>query len=496
MNPARRIRLAELAAILEARVTGDGSVELSDACQDSRLVAPGSLFIARQGEHSDGAQFIPQAIERGAVALLSGAGVANHGLPTIEVADVAACIGPAAEAVHGYPSRALSLIGITGTNGKTTTAHLVHESLRALGQSSARLGTLGYADENGELPGGLTTPEADVVSRLLARARDAGARRFVMEVSSHALALGRVEALDFAVAAFSNLTQDHLDFHSSLEEYAEAKARLFLQHEPKRVVLNLDDAFGPELQRRVLQQGLAKVDAIGVSKQAEADVVMRGLQQHAHGMRLDVDVRGRRLKLSTQLVGQHNVDNWLLTLGVLLALDVDLEQLPDAVAQVSSAPGRLERCELDSDDISVLVDYAHTPDALERALQATRSLTSGRLICVFGCGGDRDPAKRAPMGEAAARYADYSIITNDNPRTEDPQRIAEAVERGVTAHTDQYEMCLDRAQAIRRAIALASPGDCVLLAGKGHEDYQIIGTQKRPFDDREQAKAALAERRG
>ncbi|MEN9579104.1 MAG: hypothetical protein RJA70_2113 [Pseudomonadota bacterium] len=505
MSSAAGLTLTELATHLgEFRpvLTGDGTIRVSDVSQDSRSVRPGTLFVARQGQNTDGARFVTDAEHNGAAALLLEESVQTpSALPSLTVRELPRAFALASEAVHHFPSQALELVGITGTNGKTTTAHLVYECLKQLQLRSAKLGTLGYEDPDGTVGSALTTPQADTLSRLLARARDTGCGHAVMEVSSHALALQRVSALRFAVGAFSNLTQDHLDFHRTLQAYGEAKAQLFFQLSPGQAVINVDDAFGRQLAERFARarpESLITVSARGESSSLGGrHLRVVGCAQSAKGTRLRVACSADVVILETELVGAHNVDNWLLCLGILTALGVNLAQLQRFAGRIPSAPGRLERCDLDSDDIAVLVDYAHTPDALARALQATRSMTTGKLWCVMGCGGDRDPDKRSLMGRAAREFADYSIVTSDNPRSEDPETIALAIEAGLSTPSGPrvYERCLDRRAAIRRAVLSAAPGDTVLIAGKGHEAYQIVGSEHRPFDDRVEARAALAHRR-
>ncbi len=497
MSAASGILLSDIARELgafDARLAGQ-DVRVSDVCQDSRQVRPGTLFVARVGERSDGRDYIPKAIAAGASAILL-----EHGsepepaleVPLLLVRDIRRALGFAAEAVHGHPSRKLALVGITGTNGKTTTASLLRQCLDALGHPTAQLGTLGF--EFGEIVrgGALTTPEADAVSRFLAEVVRLGATHAVMEVSSHALDQGRVDALSFAVAAFSNLTRDHLDYHASFEAYGDAKARLFRELRPQHSVINIDDAFGARLASELGGR------AIAVGRAHGAGVELRRCEIGPHSTCLEVMVGGSQLRLETTLVGEHNVDNWLLTLGISSALGLDLDALSAISKSVSSAPGRMERCEGQDDDITVLVDYAHTPDALERALGAARSLSDrrgARLHVVFGCGGDRDRTKRPLMGAAAGRLADTAIITNDNPRTEDPQAIADEIEAGMKGVPAAYKVCLDREQAIFVAVLGAAPNDVVLIAGKGHEDYQLVGAQRLSFDDRIVARHALAHRR-
>ena len=473
------------------RLIGDGGVRLRGVRQDSRRVEPGDLFVARSGGKLSGAEFAQAAAERGAAALIveRGAPLPAVSLPMIEVADARRSLALAAEAVYGNPSRALKVVGITGTNGKTTTSWLVERALAGVGERPARLGTVGFAFGSESEDLALTTPEADDISRYAARTRDAGGTHFVMEVSSIALSLERVRALHFKVAAFSNLTQDHLDFHGSLAEYGETKAQLFTTLQPEASVLNIDDPFGAKLAQR------AHGRVLRVSKRSGADLFPKQVTVDGQGIRGLFVTPSGEVALESRLVGEHNLENLLLALGILQALGVDLGRAARALGEAPQVPGRLERCDEPGDDVLVLVDYAHTPDALERVLVAARSLTKRRVLCVFGCGGDRDPQKRPRMGAAVGRLADHAFLTNDNPRSEEPRAIANAVEVGLREMDASYEVELDRARAIERAVARAEPGDVVLIAGKGHEPYQLIGTQSLAFDDRVEARRALALRR-
>lgn len=483
--------LARELSALGARLTGDASVVVSDVRQDSRRVAPGDLFVARGGSRFDGAAFVRDVVSRGASAVLVGTDVAlpELGVPVIRVDDVRAALGIAAEAVHGHPTRHLSVVGITGTNGKTTTAWLVEHALEGSGTATARLGTLGYSFRRDRVDESLTTPEADEVSRYAARARARGASHFVMEVSSHALVQARVDAVSFAVAAFTNLTQDHLDFHRSMEAYGEAKSRLFVDLSPGASVVHVGDPFGRELARR------ANGRVLTVGSASDADVHPLGVQVDARGIRGTVRLPSGDVALESRLVGAHNLENLLVTLGIVEALGLGGKAVAEALSAAPPVPGRLERCDGESDDVTVLVDYAHTPDALARVLRAVRGLGRGRVHCVFGCGGDRDPGKRPKMGAAVGAGADRATITNDNPRSEDPRLIAEAIEAGLEPAGIPYDVVLDRASAIERAIGAAEAGDVVLLAGKGHEPYQILGAETRAFDDRAEARRALDKRR-
>ncbi len=488
------VPVAELIRVLLAeapRLIGDSSVRLFGVHQDSRRVEPGDLFVARSGGKVSGASFAQSAVERGAAALIveRGAPLPALSVPMLEVADARRSLALAAEAVYGNPSRALPLVGITGTNGKTTTSWLVERALSAVGAKPARLGTVGFAFGGESVDSALTTPEADDISRYAARTRDAGGTHFVMEVSSIALSLDRVRALHFKVAAFSNLTQDHLDFHASFAEYGETKARLFTDHAPEVSVLNMDDSFGAKLAERAHGQVLR------VSKRPFADIFPKQVTVDARGIRGTIETPSGEVTLESRLVGEHNLENLLLALGILQGLGVDLQRAARALGDAPQVPGRLERCDEPGDDILVLVDYAHTPDALERVLVAARSMTKQRVLCVFGCGGDRDPQKRPRMGAAVGRLADYAWLTNDNPRTEEPSAIAKAVLVGLREMDAKYEVELDRARAIELAVSKAEPGDVVLIAGKGHEPYQLIGDQTLAFDDRVEARRALSARR-
>ena len=469
---------------------------------DSRAVEPGDLFVARAGAKTDGSAFITQAIARGAVALLLRAGTqAPAGIPVLEVEDVPRSLAFAADAVYGHPTAALKVVGITGTNGKTTTSQLVRACLDAQGARTGVVGTLGNRFESLDLPSAFTSPEADELARVAALMLARGATHLVMEVSSIALAAARAEAVRFAVAAFTNLTQDHLDYHGSMEAYAAAKARLFSDLGPGAAAFNVADPFGEELSRRFRATGrpLLRFSASPGASAREAEVRLLALDHRAQGLDLDVETPRGRARLRSPLLGLHNASNLLTALSIAMLLDIEPQAAADALSVSMQVPGRLERCDDRAlDDVVVLVDYAHTPDALARVLESVRSLareTGGRTLCVFGCGGDRDPGKRPQMGEAVGRGADLSIVTNDNPRSEDPAAIADAILPGLRAAGATFEVELDRARAIERAVVEARPGDVVLIAGKGHEPYQIVGAQTFAFDDREHARLALASRR-
>ena len=511
----RELPAAAGATLVAGTSTNTDAVRVRGVHHDSRRVSPGDLFVARRGASSDGVAFVPKARERGAVAIMvEGAALPDDvsgGLPQIVVADVRVALAFAAAAVYGHPAFSLDIVGITGTNGKTTTSHLVRSAIDAAEGRVATglIGTIGHSYGDYVVAAAHTTPESDEMARVLAEMRSRGATHAVMEVSSIALVLGRVEAVRFRVAAFTNLTQDHLDFHGTMEAYGEAKARLFTALGPGVAVINVDDPFGRALVPRCNAPVVRTSARVGApAADAEIAPVRASLTRRALEAVFRTPVG--EVTVSSRLIGRHNLENLAVALGIAHALELDLVGAAAGLSANTGVPGRLERCDEAADDVTVLVDYAHTPVALARALEASRSGVDegARLIVVFGCGGDRDPLKRGPMGAAAASGADLVFVTSDNPRTEAPEAIAAPVTDAVRAAgvpevgANQlgvarrgFAVMLDRAQAIRAAIAAAAPGDLVLIAGKGHEDYQIIGTEKRPFDDRAVSRAALVERR-
>ncbi len=506
--------LAELAREIpgKAVVEGEPTARVFGVQHDSRRVLPGDLFVVRKGEKHDARAFVPQAVAQGASAILAAHDLelASPGVPVLRVPDVADGLAWSAAAVYGHPAFSLDIVGITGTNGKTTTTHLVRTAIDgAFGMPlTGIVGTIGHTYAGRTIDASHTTPEADELARVLAVMRKRGATHVAMEVSSIALVLRRVAAVRFRVAAFTNLTQDHLDFHGSMDAYAAAKLSLFTQMGPGLAVVNVDDPFGPTIASAARCKVLRVRTRAGAT---DADVYPERVDTSASGMRIVARVPGApsgKVEIATRLVGAHNVENLLVAMGIVASLELDVERAAAALASEAGAPGRLERCDGPEDDIVVLVDYAHTPDALGRALDAVRGASEGkRVICVFGCGGDRDPSKRRPMGEAVSARADVAFVTSDNPRTEDPAAIAKPVEEGVALGLSKmslddvaagacgYVVEIDRRAAIEAAIATARPGDVILVAGKGHEDYQIIGTEKRSFDDRVESRRALERRR-
>jgi len=493
------VRLDELVRRLPVRssVAGDPSVRVRGVRHDSRSVLPGDLFVARKGQKVDAVRFVDDAVTRGAAAVMIAAGAAPPvaaTVPIVFVDDLAAALAHSSALVYGCPSEALDVVGITGTNGKTTTVFLVRAAVdAALGRAACGvMGTIGHSFATWQAGTEHTTPEADDLARSMAQMRGLGATHVAMEVSSHAIELGRVEAVRFRVAALTNLTQDHLDFHGSMEAYARAKGRLFADLAPASVVLNVDDPFGRELARG--KHG-RRVRVSAQTSGLGADVFPRSRRLDASGIDATVATPAGEVKIASSLVGAHNLDNLLLAVGIVHALGLDVGRAAEGLSGAPAPPGRLERCDSMGDRIAVLVDYAHTPDALARVLEAVRELAPARIWCVFGCGGDRDSTKRAAMGKVAGRLATDVIVTSDNPRTEDPGAIAAAVALGIRAVGASPTVEVDRRRAIELAVSSASDGDVVLIAGKGHEDYQQVGHVKHPFDDRVVARDALAQRR-
>ncbi len=472
------------------RIDG-GDVDVSALAYDSRRVVSGSLFAAIPGAKSDGHDFIAKAIASGATSILCEREVDTGNVTRVVASDSRRALALAAKRFYGEPSDHLTMVGVTGTNGKTTTSHLVAALLETAGMPTGVVGTLGVRLGNTTIDTGLTTPESLELQQAFGSMRDQGAKAVSMEVSSHALAQGRVEGVAYDVGVFTNLTHDHLDFHGTMENYFEAKAALFRTHLKSGgcAVINIDDRYGASLARELRDSGR---QVIGVSPfGADADIAATNVQLALTGTRFTALRSAGPLDIDSPLVGRFNVENLLLAIGVAKALGIPDATMLSAIRNRGVVPGRLERAGSGSGPV-VLVDYAHTPDALTKALATVRELTDGKLICVFGCGGDRDAKKRAPMGEAAGNGADFSIITNDNPRTEDPALIAAQIEVGMKKSGGGYLVELDRAAAIELAIGKAANEDAVLIAGKGHENYQIVGAERRAFDDREIAKKALA----
>jgi UDP-N-acetylmuramoyl-L-alanyl-D-glutamate--2,6-diaminopimelate ligase len=474
----------------------------------SREVVSGGVFFAIPGFAADGHAYIDDAGRRGALAVVAQKQV-DAKVPLLQVADSRVALALAAAAFYGHPSEALTVIGLTGTNGKTTVSYLVETILKQAGLSAGVIGTVNYRYGDQVVPAARTTPESLDLQRILAEMRQHGVSHVVMEVASHGLDLHRVDACRFDVAAFTNLTQDHLDFHGDMERYWESKKSLFTRHldqGPKaqraRAVINREDPHG----RALAEELTGRHALLTFGRTPESDIWPEVSQNDLNGLEAVLHTPRGSIAMSSPLVGAHNLENILAAAGCGIALELPLEAIRAGIAATRAVPGRLEPIP-DPDGRFVYVDYAHTPDALENVMQALNALRQRRLICVFGCGGDRDRRKRPLMGEIAARLSDLAVVTSDNPRSEDPLSIISDALEGVRRAAPQalsaqavqngfappgHIVVPDRREAITLAIRAAQPGDTVLIAGKGHETYQIIGQTTIPFDDREEARQALA----
>ena len=464
-------------------------VPVTGLAVDSRKVKPGDLFLAYPGEHADGRRFIDQAIGAGAAAVLwdSRSFLWNSAwkLPNLGVPKLRAHLGEIASDFYGHPSRHLWIAGVTGTNGKTSCAHWIAQSLSRLGRKTAVIGTIGSGFPGALEPALNTTPDAVALHARLADFRMHRAEACAMEVSSHGIEQGRVGGVEFDVALFTNLSRDHLDYHKTMEDYAAAKAKLFHWPQLKHAIVNLDDRFGQQLAGSIDR---SRVNVLGYGL-GRGEIAGHRLDLSTRGLKLEITTPWGAAELESPMIGGFNASNLLGVLGVLITSDVPLQDAVQALSRVEPVPGRLQMVREPGAPL-VVVDYAHTPDALEKVLETLRFALSneGKLHCVFGCGGDRDPGKRPLMGEVATRLADRVVITSDNPRSENPRAIIDEILAG--AHP-KYAIEEDRAAAILQAISSAAPQDVVLLAGKGHETYQEIGGRRLPFDDAEVAREIL-----
>ncbi|HSB26827.1 MAG TPA: UDP-N-acetylmuramoyl-L-alanyl-D-glutamate--2,6-diaminopimelate ligase [Pyrinomonadaceae bacterium] len=495
MSPPKLSATAQqIAEITAAKLSGDGLETITDVTHDSRRAAKGSLFAAVLGALFDGHKFVPQVMSQGAVGVISELPVPEYFEGVwLQVADIRRAMAVAAAEVQGHPSRELQLVGITGTNGKTTTAYLIASIPEEAGEPVAMTGTVEYRLGKKHLKADRTTPEAPDMQRLLREAVEIGCRTAVMECSSQAMDFHRCDELDYSVAVFTNLTRDHLDYHKTMENYWYAKQRLFdgrLGSRPRTSVINVDDPYGRELAQKLESEGLRVVRYAVTS---EAEVKASDPEFSLNGMTFRLSTPQGERYFHSPLVGPPHIYNTLAAVASGLALGYSLAVITAALEKCTGAPGRFERV-MHAGDFSVVVDYAHSDDALLNVLKTAREVVRGKIITVFGCGGDRDRTKRAPMGEAAGTLSDVVILTSDNPRTEDPEQILCDAEEGIRRTGKPYRKIADRTEAINQAILEAQSGDLVLIAGKGHEDYQIIGRESFHFDDKEVARAALAQR--
>ncbi|MEO6051140.1 MAG: UDP-N-acetylmuramoyl-L-alanyl-D-glutamate--2,6-diaminopimelate ligase [Pyrinomonadaceae bacterium] len=480
---------------LNASLLGDGAVVVSDVTHDSRQAHDGTLFVAIKGATVDGHRFVEDVMRRGAVGIVSEYDPpAGFALAWLKVKDAREALAKAASVINGNPSHDLSLVGITGTNGKTTTTYLCFALAEVAAQKPAMLTTVEYRIGDKSEEAVRTTPEASDTNRFLLEAVDAGCTMAVMEASSQAIDLHRCDWLRFKVAVFTNLTRDHLDYHETMENYYDAKKKLFdgrLGEKPGSSVINIDDEWGRKLAAELRSAGQR---VVSTSLVGDADIMASNIEVSlVRGTSFTLKIPAGRCSVTSPLVGKTHVYNMLAATATALELGYDLDSISKGLSICVGAPGRFERVPHDG-DFAVIVDYAHTDDALLNTLQTAKDLTDGRIITVFGCGGDRDRTKRQPMGEIAGKYSDLVIITSDNPRNEDPLKIIDEIETGVKKTNVEYKVISDRREAIYRAIAVAQTNDVVIIAGKGHESYQLVGGNKFHFDDREVALEALARR--
>lgn len=468
----------------------DPQVRIHGISYDSRRVAAGDLFIAIKGEKTDGALYVQDAVARGAVAVAVDRDIVlEHALPVLVVPDAQKFLAEASCALFSDPASRMQLVGITGTNGKTTTSYLVDAIFRQAGLRSCTVGTIEMRIGDQPFRSMHTTPEASDLTAFLDQALRAGCTHGALEVSSHALVLKRVYGTHFSVGVFCNLTPEHLDFHHDMESYYEAKRLLFTEEGANSIqfaVINADDTYGQRLMSEV------PITTVSYGFATNADVRVLDSRSRMEGTSLHLASPHGELHIETRLVGRPNVYNIMAAAGATLSLGISPQHIREGIESLSGVPGRLEPvcC---GQDFTVIVDYAHTPDALEKLLLTVRQLTHGRTITVFGCGGDRDRKKRTVMGAIAARLSDFVVATSDNPRSEDPLRILAEIEPGLKQGRAPYRLLPDRREAIRTALAMARTDDVVLLAGKGHENYQWIGTQSFSFDDRVVAQELIHE---
>jgi UDP-N-acetylmuramoyl-L-alanyl-D-glutamate--2,6-diaminopimelate ligase len=492
----RRARLGALLASSGIEMPPEVStLEVTSVEYDSRRVAPGALFVAVRGFVTDGHAHVPDAARRGAVAALVEERTGAEGIAEVVVPDTRTALGLVAHEFFDRPSERLKTHGVTGTNGKTTTTYLIDSILREAGATTGIIGTLGYRVGDRRSPGDRTSPESSDLARIMALMLDEGVTAVAMEVSSHALALGRVVGTKFDTATFTNLSRDHLDFHGTVAEYGAAKKRLFALLEGDAwkpgatAVVNCEDDLGKEIITSLRGSQRVRTLTYGLSK---GDVCASAVATSPTGTEARFQTPGGGFPVRLKLIAGFNVANALAATAVALSQGISPEAIQAGLANVGRIDGRLELVDA-GQAFAVVVDYAHTPDALEKVLLALRALRPGRIITVFGCGGDRDRGKRPIMGEIALRNSDIVIITSDNPRSEDPAAIISDILAGRRDEPGArpFEVVENRREAIVRAVGLAAPGDIVLIAGKGHEDYQIIGAEKSHFDDREEARAAI-----
>ena len=482
------MKLKELLADIKVlKATADMDLEIADVAYDSRKVQPGGMFVAVTGFATDGNRFIPMAMEKGAAVIVT-AKEPEQEVPYVLVESDRLALAYIGRNFYGNPAESVKMIGVTGTNGKTSSTLLLKHILEVVkGAKVGLMGTMENIIGDEHIPADRTTPESFELQALLARMRDAGCTHVIMEVSSHAIALDRVAGITYDVASFTNLTEDHLDFHKTMENYCDTKAILFSRC--RKAVGNLDDSWYDRLC------GNACCPVLTVSAKGSADLYAQDLELLSDGVSFTAVSGGEKVAVKLPIPGKFTVYNALNVLGMAMQLDVSLADAAAALRTAEGVKGRVEVVPTPGKDYTILIDYAHTPDGLENVLSSGKGFCKGRLIAVFGCGGDRDPIKRPIMGKIGTDIADFSIITSDNPRTEDPAKIIEDIVKGIDTHKNNYEIIENRPAAIRHAMDIARKNDIIILAGKGHETYQEINGVKHHLDEREVVAAYLEEMR-
>ena len=465
---------------------GNMDTEIKQIHHNSKNIEEGDVFVALAGIHADGHDYIPMAIEKGAAVVVHEKKLQLEGVINVRVGNTHKALALMADRYFNSPASSTLITGITGTNGKTTTTYIVKQILDSAGVSCGLIGTINYQIGDTLIEPPWTTPDALELHSLLARMRDKQLQSVVMEVSSHALKQDRVYGLQFRAAVFTNLSRDHLDYHPDMEDYRRSKEKLFGQIDPVKGwgVSNLDDPVGEEIAKKYSERMITYS-----SKRLRGDIYPDEIELTSTGMKGTFETPVGKLDITSPLVGEFNLSNVLAAIGTGITLEIKSESIVEGIKKASSIPGRFEKISA-GQSFNVIVDYAHTPDSVSRALKAARKFTDGKVITLLGCGGDRDQGKRSLMGEIAAEFADTAIITSDNPRSEDPEKIIDEIFDGISSSAQAVRM-VDRKQAIEQALSLAKSGDTVVLLGKGHEKYQVIGTRRIPFDDREIAEKWL-----
>jgi len=487
--------LSELISGLDyQKLEGASEKKIKGIAYDSRRIKSGFLFVAIKGQKSDGNLFVNQAIKEGAIAVISESHPTNRRqeVSWIVVEDSRRALALVAQNFYHYPSKELKLIGITGTNGKTTVSYLLQSILLTAGMKCGRLGTISYHLGDKEIDAKLTTPEALDIQQYLRQMSDVGCNSCIMEVSSHSLALNRVEGCEFDMAIFTNLAREHLDFHKNMEGYFSTKKKLFymINNNPDGIaVINLDDPKGKELIE------LSRVRNISFAMEAKADIKTSKFHLSSAGNQLEMQTPIGRLIVKSALIGKPNISNMMAATAAAIGLDIDAECIKEGIENLKLIPGRFEKIDM-GQDFAVIDDFAHSGEALKRLLESIRQISQGRIITVFGCGGDRDKGKRPLMGYHAVKLSDIAIVTSDNPRSEDPLKIIQEIEEGILHANSrgEYMIIPDRREAMRKAIEIAQAGDTVVIAGKGHENYQLIGDKVLPWSDKEIAEQLILEK--